>query len=313
MLILSLPPVHQEGLLTSITKHPIVGAVRYNTGVESAYPPFLTVRRIQACAAPLGKPVYIDLKGKQLRVIEWGLVPYKPIILNHKISVELPAQIALRGDKDCQIREIVDGNKLYVDTAKPRLVGPGQSVNVLGKNLKVDGGLLDLDHEYIKAALSEGIRRFMLSFVESRDDVRELEEAIAVHSKGAVSVDECEIVFKIESQAGVDFVRTLQPKHFSEGSPYRLMAARDDLMIQIGALAMCEALRLIAEKDPKAICASRLLLGLEGGEVTMADISDVEYMRALGYKHFMLCDEISHEHANKALSFWQEYSTKNPF
>ncbi|MBI4118494.1 MAG: hypothetical protein HY455_03100 [Parcubacteria group bacterium] len=311
MLISSLPPVHQSELLRSIVANPIVEAVRYNTGVESVCGPYGALERIQALAKPLNKPFYVDLKGRQLRIIEWAVVPDSPIILNHGISVELPATVYLRGDQPCELREVRRGNELFVDS-KPKFVGKGQSVNILAKRLTIEGGLLPLDHEYIKAALEQGIRRFMLSFIESRDDVRELEEAIERHSRGAVSLEECEIVLKIESQAGVEFVRGLEQKHFSNGSPYRLMAARDDLMIQIGVGKMVGALREIAEKDPRAICASRLLLGLDGGGVSMADISDIELMRILGFKHFMLCDEISREHSKEALAFWQEYTTANP-
>lgn len=312
MLILSLPPVHQVDLLRSIIEHPLVGAVRYNTGVPSAYDPYETIKRIKALTEPLGKPFWVDLKAKQLRVVEWAVVPDSPIILNHKVKVELPAKVHLRGDESCELREVVDGNKLYVD-GKPSLVGKGQSINILAKKLEIEGGLLDIDHEYIKAALSLGIKRFMLSFVECADDVRELEDAIVLHSRGAVSVGECEIMFKIESHAGVEFVRGLPKKHFSADSPYSVMAARDDLMIHIGLMDMPEALQIIAKKDPRAVCASRLLMGLEGGGVSMADLSDLEYMRSLGYKHFMFSDGISREQTKEALAFWEAYAAQRPF
>jgi len=312
MLILSLPPVHQLDLLRLIIEHPLVGAVRYNTGVPSAYDPYETVKRIQVLAEPQGKPFWVDLKAKQLRVVEWAVVPDSPIILNHKVKVELPARVHLRGDESCELREVVDGNKLYVD-GKASLVGKGQSINILAKKLEIEGGLLDIDHEYLKAALSLGIKRFMLSFVESWADVQELEEAIARHSHGTVSVHECDIMFKIESQAGVEFVRELPNTYFTVDSPYSVMAARDDLMVHIGVMDMPEALQTIATQDPHAVCASRLLMGLEGGGVSMADLSDLEYMRRLGYKHFMLSDGISREHTKEALVFWAAYAAQRPF
>ena len=64
MLIVSLPLVHQESLLKEIITHPCVGAVRYNTGMSSAYKPLETIRRIQKYAAPLRKPVFIESKRK---------------------------------------------------------------------------------------------------------------------------------------------------------------------------------------------------------------------------------------------------------
>ena len=313
MLILTLPPVHQQELLRLMIEHPAVHAVRYNTGMSSAYDPYETIELIQAIARPLGKPVYIDLKGRQLRVIEWANLPEGPIRLNHRITVELPAKVYFRGDDCCELRKVARGNEIYVDPLPKAPVGRGQSVNILAKKLEIEGGLIDLDHEYIKAGLAEGITRFMLSFVEGASDLQELEEAIVRHSRGLKSLRECEIVWKIESRAGVAFVESLSQRHFVEASPHRLMAARDDLMIHIGVLDMPEALNTIIKKDPNAVVASRLLMGLEQGGVSMADISDVEYMRALGYKRFMLSDEISREHPKEALGFWQEYVRSRPF
>ena len=313
MLIVSLPPVHQAELLRESIEHPQVAAVRFNTGMSSAYSPDETVRRILEVAEPAKKPVYIDLKGKQLRVAEWATPPYGPIVLNHRIRVELPAKVLFRGDDTCELREVVGGNQIYVDPLPRAPVGRGQSVNILAEKLAIEGGLLDLDHQYIESALARGITRFMLSFVESREDVRELEEAIARHSRGGIGLESCELMFKIESRAGVEFVRGLTSANFADGSPYRLMAARDDLQIQIGLLAMPEGLRLIAERDPLAVCASRLLLGLEQGSVSMADLSDIEHMRSLGYTRFMLSDEISREHAASALTFWGRYVATRPF
>lgn len=312
MLILSLPQAHQSDLMRSMIEHPSVGAVRYNTGMSSAYDAYETLARIMRLSEPAKKPLYVDLKAKQLRVIEWANLPEGPIILNHDIKVSLPAKVYFRGDDCCNLMEVARGRELYVDPLPKAPVGRGQSVNIIAEKLDIEGGLIDADHEYLKAALDLGIRRFMLSFVERRDDVNELEEAIVRHGRGTVDIEECEIVFKIESKGGVEFVRSLEPRHFQSGSPYRLMAARDDLHIQIGVLAMPEALALIANKDPRAMCASRLLMGLERGEVATADISDLEYMRTLGYSCFMLSDGLSRQYSKEALQFWQQYERLRP-
>jgi pyruvate kinase len=172
--------------------------------------------------------------------------------------------------------------------------------------------LLPLDREYVEEALALGVRKFMLSFVEEKEDVAELEEAIEELSNGRVSAAECELVFKIESAAGVAFVKSLNARNFSDDSPYRLMAARDDLMIQIGVLGMSSALAAIAAVDARAICASRLLLGVEKGGVSMADLADLEYMRSLGFRSFMLSDEVSREHFTEAVAFMEEYLEVRP-
>lgn len=298
MLIASLPPVHQNDLLKEIITHPCVETVRYNTGMSSAYDPLETVRRIKEYSVPAGKPVFIDLKAKQLRVIEWANLPEGPIVLNHKIKVKMPAKVYFRGDDCCGLKEVVDGTNIFVDPLPKAPVGRGQSVNIVAAGLEIEGGLLPLDHAYIKAALEEGIYNFMLSFVEGFDDIRELEGALGKHAPKS------KICLKIESRDGVDFIRKTSAAALR---PYRLMAARDDLMIQIGIFNMRDALKVIIRKDPKAICASRLLLGLETGGVSMADVSDIEYMRTLGYRDFMLSDGISRLHFTGAVKFWQDY------
>src|SRR3989344_8884277 len=298
MLIVSLPPVHQEDLLKEIITHPCVGAVRYNTGMSSAYSSEEVVQRIQKLAGPLGKPVWIDLKGRQLRVIEWANLPYGPIVLNHRVKVKFPAKVCFRGDDCCELKKVVDGNKLYVDPLPKAPVGRGQSVNILSEKLEVEGGLLPLDHEYIDVAVQNGVFNFMLSFVEGWENILELEDVLGKYRS------KVKICLKIESQAGLDFVNkkyVLMPKD------YRLMAARDDLMIQIGVFNVMNALKTIIIKDPTAICASRLMLGLEKGEVSMSDISDLELMKKLGYKDFMLSDGISREHFEAAIQAWGEW------
>lgn len=313
MLISSLPPAYQTDLLARIAAHPVVDAVRYNTGMSSPYDPAKTIEKLLEAVDPRNKPLYIDLKGKQLRIVEWANLPEGSIRLNHAIKVTGSAKVFFRGDDVCNLVEVVNGNEIYVDPLPKAPVGRGQAINIIAERVEIEGGLLDLDRAYVQAALRLGIRRFMLSFVESKEDVRELEAAIAECSRGAVAPEECEIVFKIESASGVEFVNILEHRHFSEGSPYRLMAARDDLLIQTGLLRMGNGLKDIAKKDPRAICASRLLLGLECGAVSVADLSDIEYMRSLGYQDFMLSDEISREYAAEAFAFWQAYIAAHPF
>jgi len=304
MLIITLPPVHQKKLLREVISHPQVQAVRYNTGVDSAYSQRETLEKILELTVKYGKPFYVDLKGRQLRVVEWATLPFGPIVLNHRIKVDLPAKVFFRGDDSCDLREVVDGRKLYVDPLPKYPVGRGQAVNVIGKNLEIDRFFTDNDYAYTKAAIDLGVSRFMLSFVEDMDYIVALEELLQRYSDGNRS-SEYEIVLKIESQAGVEFVRNASDGLLSD---YQLMAARDDLMIQIGGLKMIEAIGVIIERDPDAICASRLLMGLEqAGEVTMADISDLQLMQRMGYKRFMLSDGVSRNNFKEAIKFWRKY------
>ncbi len=268
-------------------------ALRYNTGASSPYTAKETLEKLQAVAEKYKKPLYVDIKGRQLRIIEWATFPFGPIVLNHTIELGLPAKIYFRGDDACDIKEVIDGRKIYVEPFPKFPVGKGQSVNILAKDLKIKEDLTDYDREYLKASRELGIDKFLLSFVESKEYIASLEKELG---------SKCFIVLKIESAEGVEFVRNAG-KSLGE---YLLMAARDDLMIQIGAFKMLEALELIA-KSTNAVCASRLLMGLEQGAVSMADISDIRLMENLGYGNFMLSDGISRNHYKKALAFWAKY------
>ena len=303
MLIVSLPPIHQEELLKKIISHPLVGAVRYNTGMDSAYSPEETLNKILVLTKKHDKILYIDLKGPQLRVAEWSLPPYGPIVLNNKVAVELPAKVYFRGDKVCELKEIVDGNKIFVDPLPRYGVGRGQAINIVGKKVKVKGLLTENDKDYIKAAVEKNIYNFMLSFVESLAYIASLENFLQLCG---ISSEKCKIILKIESKAGMEFI---QDSLIPSLKNYHLMAARDDLMIQVGRLETFGALRTIIQKDPWAICASRLLLGLESekNEISLADISDIELMRSYGYKNFMFSDGISLRYFDKAIEFWKEY------
>ena len=75
---------------------------------------------------------------------------------------------------------------------------------------------------------------------------------------------------------------------------------------------MPDALKIIIEKDRHAICASRLLMGLETGAISMADVSDLEYMKSLSYGIFMLSDSISRNHFRPAMDFWLSYTGGTP-
>jgi pyruvate kinase len=179
-------------------------------------------------------------------------------------------------------------------------VGAGQAVNILGKGFGIKGDYLtERDKEYIRVAKNLGIHGYMLSFVERAQDIQEV-RTLDKDSK---------LVLKIESLPGLDFVA----RDYSGYQDCRLMAARDDLFINIGEnkFDMIKALEFILEKDPNAICASHLFQSLDSvNHVNMADISDLELMKRIGYKNFMLSDEISHRHFDEAINAWQ-YFVKN--
>jgi hypothetical protein len=297
-LITTLPPIYQRELLEEVVEHPLVSDVRYNTGMNCDIPAEDILTEIVRFTEKYKKNLYLDLKGRQLRITEWSSPPYGPICLNHKIDVELPAKVFFRGDSAGTIRMITNGNQIYVDPPPKYAVGAGQSVNIVSPSLKIlDGYFLERDLEFIRAAKRFGIRRFFFSFSE-------FEEDIALFNSAISEIEKPKKLLKIESQNGVDLVRKLKkiPRDLN------LMTARDDLVIHVGVIGAGKASSDIIRKDRRAICASRLMMGLEsGGEVTLADMNDIEMMRSIGYDRFLLSDGISNRHFRKAMNFWTEY------
>jgi len=281
--IATLPPPHQPERLRVVAKHPLIEEARFNVGMRTPYSPKETLERLLAVMD--GKPLWIDLKGRQLRILQWSVPTYGDIVLNHKIKVDLPAQIYFRGDQHSNIVE-VRGNRIFVDPDPPGAIGRGQSVNVHGNNLEIDGYLTKEDLAYIKAAGELGIHRYMLSFVEKVDDVEAVGQLDA----------KAEMIVKIESQPGLAFLDFYGPA-LKEilGKRFRIMAARDDLYTNIGSdkMQMFKALVNIVKCDQTAVVASRICESLRKSEkISLSDLSDLMQMYHLGYRQFMLSDEL---------------------
>jgi hypothetical protein len=89
MLIATLPAVHEQALMKQIVSHPLIDSVRYNTGVSSPYSAQETLERIVALTQANEK-LWIDLKGRQLRIAKWSYPKYGgQIILNHEMELPL--------------------------------------------------------------------------------------------------------------------------------------------------------------------------------------------------------------------------------
>ena len=270
--------------------------MRYNVGARSPWAPRETLERLlEMCG---GRRLWVDLKGRQLRIVQWAVPTFGDIVLNHALDVELPATLVLRGGEQTRI-VAVRGTTVYVDPPPSVAVGQGQAVNVHGRGLAIHGYLTEEDEAYLAACRELGLLDVMLSFVEGRADV----EAVRERLPGA------RCVLKIESPRGLDFVRDATPADL-EGC--QLMAARDDLLINIEPtrVAILPALELIVRKDPEAICASRLFAGLESGkdgEPSLGDLADLRLMEQLGYRHFLLSDGLCQRRFAEAMRAWEDY------
>lgn len=302
MLIATLPSADHMAQATRIATHPLVGGVRYNAGIRCSLGQDrsgveATLRRIQKLVSDAGRLLWVDLKGRQLRITKWADPSFGDIILNREIEVDLPATIFFRGNEWSTLTAI-DGNRIFVDPNPEHALGAGQAVNVIGSNLSILGDYLtETDKIWIEAANALGIHQFMLSFVEQKSDVQEV-----------LAIDPlAQLVLKIESTHGLEFVRSAPEGAFKT---HRLMAARDDGMINIGEnkAEYLKAMQLLIEKDPKAIAASHILTSIErNGYLGLTDLSDIRLLQLMGYKDFMLSDGVSHHCFEEAMNVWSDY------
>lgn len=291
ILIATLPALNNMDKIYQVFKNPHISEVRFNTGAQTPYSVIETLTILKELSIKYKKRVWIDIKGRQLRVIKWADPLYSCIELNHNIEIMYPARIYFRNGDEVNITHVQDGNKLYVDPLPKYALGAGQSVNIIAKDIKIEGYLTEKDKEYLTACRKLGFRRIMASFVESFKD---LEEIYAI-------LPRAKIVSKIESEKGLKLI--------SQYKLSRLMAARDDLFLQTGQnYKMFEHLKSIIRSDPRAICASRIFLSLEKKDtVDFADFADLELMYQMGYRRFMLCDNVCNYCFEKAILAWEEF------
>lgn len=279
MLITTLPSVHRPGLIEKMCAHSIVDGMRYNVGIRTSYSPLNVLSYLKKVAN--GKKLWVDLKGRQIRITKWADPTYGDIELTHEIEVDLPARVFFRGGQWSSIVE-VDGNKIMVDPDPKEAIGAGQAINIIGQNLKIKGDYLtEMDKQHIIAAKQLGIHDYMLSFVEQDSDLEDVK----------LLDPDAKMVLKIESLKGLAYV---------PHTTANLMAARDDLMINIGEnkAEIINALKLIIEKDPEAMVASCILTSRI---LTMADISDLALLHNMGYKHYVLSDDVSHNRFDESV------------
>lgn len=289
-LIATLPSMNNLKKVIEIFKNPYISEVRFNTGVAISTTIDETLSLLKQLSTDYKKKLWIDIKGRQLRVSKWADPLYSCIELNHDIEVSYPAKVYFRNGDNCNITHI-NKNKLYVDPLPRHALGAGQSVNIIAKSVMINGYLTEKDKQYLEACKKLKLTNIMASFVETFEDLAEILKIIP----------QANIVSKIESLKGIEFI--------SKYNVPNLMAARDDLFIECEqSYKILSYLSTIIEKDKNAICASRIFSSLENKEtVDMCDFADLTLMYNLGYKKFMLCDNVCNYAFNKAIKGWKEF------
>jgi hypothetical protein len=285
---------------TDIAAHPLVSALRFNTVTPRDASVQSTVEGL--LGACLSKPLWLDLKARQLRITQFAYLPDSYVTVNHPISVNTPCAVYF---KDCtaQLEAVIDGNKLLI-TRPERVVGQGEPINILDESLCVEGFLTAQDLEYIDAFCRRDQHRYMLSFVQSARDCETLWRLDP----------QAEIIAKIEDRRGLRFVAEEYP--WMAHKP-RLMLAADDLYINLGAdkTRILAALRQVITADPDAVAASRILTSLHNpqddrpNEVALGDLAYLWLLEVLGYRTLMLSDEICRLRAvfSQVMKVYQQY------
>lgn len=303
--------------ISEVADHPAISGLRLNTMMptKGTLEDLLISLRAKA-----GKqPVWLDLKCRQMR-IDYGFffkepetprtyvidgvtyvldasnpravgvlrsTPWAEIKLTHKIKLDTskgPVKCYLQDGYDsAHIAEVVNGDTLIMLDGPKRICGGGESINILDPSLEIEGFFTATDLAYIEAAKKVGVHNYMLSYVEQDSDIEDM----------LARDPEANVIAKIESLKGLDWVKNSYAKYAKR---VRLMAARGDLFVEVGATRpekIMRALKTIIRADPKAVVASRLLTSLRTQtRPTCSDITDVGYLMALGYRNFMIGDDI---------------------
>jgi hypothetical protein len=270
--IVTTPPY--ADFLNEVARHPLVSGFRLNTVMPLRGEPTEALQRLRS----FGQPLWVDLKGRQLRVVGAAIPPYTEIRLSHPIRVRTPVDAFFSDGTECVRVAAVDGDRLILEDGPRRLVGPGESVNIVHPSLEIDGTLTGTDRAYLAAMASLGLRHVMISYVESPADVDEVRQLLP----------DAEVLLKIETRKGLDFTRA------HGASKGRLVAARGDLYVEVvQPHRIVSALRDIITADPEAVAASRILESLAHHPVpASADIGDAAFLLGLGYRTFMLGDAV---------------------
>jgi len=267
--IVTVPP--HARFLREVASHPLVSGLRLNTVMPIAGTIEATLERL----ASLGKTLFVDLKGRQLRVSEAAVPPFTELRLTHRLKVKTPVRAFFSDGRESSLVLAVEEDRLILEDGPRRVVGPGESVNIPDPSLEVEGVLTEKDVEFVKAARKLGLHDFMLSFTESESDL----ETVRALDQDA------RIVSKIESRRGLQRAR--------EGGLGRLMAARGDLYVELAPHELPRAMKEILARDPDAILASRLFPSLASSlEPAAQDVTDAAYAISLGFRTLMLGDEV---------------------
>lgn len=291
-LIVTLPRLipNNKRLIEEIFDNENVSSVRLNTGVNQLLDNRKILSMLKSLSEKCKKIVWLDIKGRQLRINAWADSRYAEIELNHEIDIDYPAYIKFRNGTTNLIAR-TSGSKILLANPPKEALGKGQSININAKRLDIKGYLTDNDKELLRLSYEFELNYIMASFVEQMNDLIDI---LLLNPNST-------IVSKIESMKGIKFML--------ENPNLLLMAARDDLYIENGeGVNILDILKTIVKRDKNAICASKIFDSLEhSNTISLQDYEDLELMYLYGYRNYMIGDNISNYNISLALKKWKEF------
>lgn len=232
-------------------------------------------------------PCWFDIKGMQLRIKEvLHNKDHLEFIINRPVGVPTPTEVLFKAGEDSgTVTEIKNGVHFIfkdLENCPYYEVKEGESIHIRHPQLKVGGPVfLDYEKEKIAKTIACGIDRYYLSYVYDWNHVHEFRELIG---------KDADLILKIENKAGLDWV-----SNSWYGAPNtNLAAARGDLYVEVDMPhKIMKAVKLIIDNDPHAYVGSRMLLSMINQSVPRcADLSDLAWLYDIGYRNFLLCDEL---------------------
>ena len=97
-LIATLPRLDDKYSIDEIMRNDEISSVRFNSGGDNLMTASEIVSKLKELSEFYHKRIWIDLKGRQLRINAWADPRYDVIELNHDIEVEYPAEIIFKNN-----------------------------------------------------------------------------------------------------------------------------------------------------------------------------------------------------------------------
>jgi hypothetical protein len=248
--------------------------------------------------------LYFDIKGRQLRTtkietVGEGYDRHLEMEINHSIAVDLPVTVYFKAGEDSAIcTQISNGNRLIFEGGPRWNVHEGESIHIRHQSFKQSGSIFTAaEIEKIEKVRKAGFTtKWYLSYVETWREIAEFQELVG---------KDAEIRLKIESKAGLEFVA----KDWKKSDNLSLVAARGDLYVEVDyPHEISKATKLIIQRDPEATVGSRMLLSVipipsckqcgskpptgGNGVPSCSDFGDLAWLYDIGYRNFLLCDEL---------------------